>query len=87
MAELETLEKFILFTKTAQTRCGVPFSFDAFKSGSSEKEPATAKGKVFKKGSSEDIELPYEIEWDMKGNALLLGKQFDLILEDPFEDA
>lgn len=87
MVELETLEKFILFTKTAQTRCGVPFSFDFFKHGTSEKEPDTAKGKVFKKGSSEGIALPYEMEWDLKGNALLLGTQFDLILEDPFEGA
>ena len=85
MIDIDTLEKFMLFAKSAQTRNGVIFSFDSFVMDTGKE--TIAKGKIFQKGSSEAILIPVEIEWDLKGNALSLDKQYDLIIEDAFEDA
>lgn len=87
MSELEALEKFVLFTKTAKTRSGTAFVFDAFSPGRQEQKETTAKGRIFQKGPSEEFDIPFEIEWDLKGNALVFGKQFDLVIEDSFDDA
>jgi hypothetical protein len=83
----KSIEDFILFSKAAQTRSGAPFICETFAMSEQKNNPITAKGKVFVKGTTDGIELPIEMTWSMQGNALSIGDRFDLIKEEPFEDA
>lgn len=78
----KSIEDFILFSKAATTRSGTPFICEVF--AIEQKKTVTAKGKVFVKGVTADVEMPIEMEWNLEGKALNMGEQFDLIQEEPF---
>lgn len=83
--EIELMEAFMVFIANAQTRSGVDFIFDSFQLPR-EHENTKAKGKVFIKTSNNKPDVPVTMEWDMNGNALMIGTQFDLVAEVPFHD-
>lgn len=80
---IEAIEKFISIVHSAKTRSGVPFIWESFFLGGNDKV-TLVKGKVFLEEAANSIQIPFEMHWDLKGTALILGSRYDLIIEDPF---
>lgn len=83
--DLKLMEAFMAFIEDAGTRSGVDFVFESFQSGQGN-ESTKAKGKVLMKANDQRPDIPLTMEWDLKGNALMIGTQFDLVSEVPFHE-
>jgi hypothetical protein len=82
MTDLEPIETFIHFSKTATTKSGLAFSLDVFEWGMTKTKHS--KGKSISSCNVFSGKIPIAMHGDLKGTALLLGQQYDLVTEDPF---
>lgn len=72
------------FTKNAAVRCGVPFEMKSVQKNFDGVITAV-KGIVFLLNEKKEL-VPHEMLWNLKGQAMLIGEQFDLVKEVPFEE-
>ncbi|KAA5533730.1 hypothetical protein F0919_14455 [Taibaiella lutea] len=84
--DLELMQTFMAFIKDAQTRSGTTFVFESFQLAQGNEANMKATGKIFIEASNKSPDIPLAMEWDLSGNALMIGKQFDLVCEDSFHD-
>jgi len=79
-----SFKKFKEFAESATTRCGLPFEM---KSVQKNREGAVTavKGVIFLKDEKGE-QVAHEMLWNLKGQAMLLGEQFDLVQEQSLED-
>jgi hypothetical protein len=79
-----SFKKFKEFTEQAQTRCGVTFEIKTAQQNYDGVITAV-KGAVYVL-NEDGKSAPLEMLWNLKGQAMLVGEQFDLIKELPVED-
>lgn len=79
-----SFKKFREFTELAQTRCGVAFEIKTAQQNYDSVITAV-KGVVYIP-NEDGKSVPLEMLWNLKGQAMLVGEQFDLIKELPVDD-
>lgn len=82
--DITLIETFQSFCENACTRGGSRFVVDRFALCSPNEGGHKAIGKVYLKRGKNGNEIPLEMEWALSGNALKIGTQFDLIVEEAF---
>jgi len=81
--DISLIETFQAFSGQACTRGGYRFTVDCFTVGNASEGGNKAIGRVYFKKGKNDPEIPLQMEWDFIGNAMKIGSQFDLIVEEP----
>lgn len=79
-----SFKEFKAFTKNAGTRCGVSFELKTVQKNM-EGIITAVKGKIFLQNEQKES-VAQEMLWNLKGQAMLIGEQFDLVVEETFED-
>jgi len=74
-----SFKAFKSFTEEAATRCGVTFELTSVQKNFDGVVTAV-KGNVFIPDESGNL-VPREVLWNLKGQAMLFGEQFDLVKE------
>jgi hypothetical protein len=84
--DLELMQAFMAFVEDAKTRSGAAFVFESFQLAQENEGNIKATGKILIKSGNKSPDIPLAMEWDLNGNALMIGKQFDLVCEASFYD-
>lgn len=79
-----SFKKFKEFAGSATTRCGLPFEMKTVQKNT-EGEVTAVKGLIFLKNEQGEP-VSHEMLWNLKGQAMLLGEQFDLVQEQSIEE-
>jgi hypothetical protein len=79
-----SFKQFKAFAESASTRCGLPFEMKAIQKNR-EGAVTAVKGFIFIKNENGE-QVSHEMLWNLKGQAMLLGEQFDLVQEQSIED-
>jgi tRNA(Leu) C34 or U34 (ribose-2'-O)-methylase TrmL len=79
-----SFKAFKSFAQKAGTRCGVAFEMETVQKNFDGVITAV-KGHVLLAGE-EGKSVPQEMLWNLKGQAMLIGEQFDLVKEVLIED-
>ena len=79
-----SFKKFKEFAQSATTRCGLPFEIKAVQKNR-EGEVTAVKGSISLKGEKGET-VSHDMLWNLKGQAMLLGEQFDLVVEQSIDE-
>jgi hypothetical protein len=79
-----SFKEFKEFVKNAETRCGVSFELKTVQKNM-EGVITAVKGQIFLLNEQRES-VPQEMLWNLKGQAMLIGEQFDLVVGEAFED-
>jgi hypothetical protein len=82
--DISLIKTFQAFCEQAHVRGGSRYVVEHFAINSPNEGGTKAIGKVYFKPEKNSNEVPLEMEWNMAGNALKIGGQFDLIVEAPY---
>lgn len=78
-----SLKDFKEFAQNALTRCGVAFEIKTVQKNF-EGTVTAVKGVVYLMNEKQE-KVAQEMLWNMKGQAMLIGEQFDLVNEVPYD--
>ena len=79
-----SFKTFKSFAEKAATRCGVAFEMETVQKNFDGVITAV-KGHVFFTDEANKV-VPQEMLWNLKGQAMMIGEQFDLVQEAPVEE-
>jgi hypothetical protein len=79
-----SFKAFKEFAQNAVTRCGASFEMKTVQKNFDGIVTAV-KGYVFLFNEKQEM-IPHEMLWNLKGQAMMIGEQFDLIKEVPFDE-